>query len=109
MPRSNKTGYIAGTLFVLFATALFLVGGAPVAAQEGEAGGEKQQGASSLTEKFDAFIGEINGVIAGALFWDVAFGAVNIGEEDKAVDGGDHWQRLPGTLPPVLSIACAVT
>ena len=23
-------------------------------------------------------------------------------------DGGDHWQRLPGDLPPVLSVACAV-
>lgn len=22
-------------------------------------------------------------------------------------DGGDHWQRLPGTLPPVLSVTCA--
>ena len=83
MPRSKRTGYIAGTLFVLFVTAAFWVGGAPVAAQEGEAGGEKEQEASSLTEKFDAFIGEINGVLAGALFWDVAFGAVNIGEEDK--------------------------
>jgi hypothetical protein len=23
-------------------------------------------------------------------------------------DGADHWRRLPGTLPPVLSVACAV-
>lgn len=26
----------------------------------------------------------------------------------KSTDGGDHWQRLPGTLPPVLSISCAI-
>ncbi|MCI0777199.1 MAG: exo-alpha-sialidase [Chloroflexi bacterium] len=24
-------------------------------------------------------------------------------------DGGDHWQRLPGDLPPILSVTCAVT
>ena len=23
-------------------------------------------------------------------------------------NGGDHWQRLPGDLPPVLSVTCAV-
>jgi photosystem II stability/assembly factor-like uncharacterized protein len=23
-------------------------------------------------------------------------------------DGGDRWERLPGTLPPVLSVTCAV-
>lgn len=22
-------------------------------------------------------------------------------------DGGDHWERLPGTLPPILSVTCA--
>lgn len=25
-----------------------------------------------------------------------------------SIDGGDHWQRLPGTLPPILSVTCAV-
>ena len=25
-----------------------------------------------------------------------------------SLDGGDHWQRLPGTLPPILSLSCAV-
>ena len=30
------------------------------------------------------------------------------GEVYASIDGGDHWQRLPGTLPPVLSITCAV-
>lgn len=24
-----------------------------------------------------------------------------------SIDGGDHWQRLPGTLPPILSVTCA--
>jgi photosystem II stability/assembly factor-like uncharacterized protein len=23
-------------------------------------------------------------------------------------DGGDTWTRLPGTLPPILSVTCAV-
>jgi hypothetical protein len=22
-------------------------------------------------------------------------------------DGGDYWSRLPGTLPPILSVRCA--
>jgi len=30
------------------------------------------------------------------------------GEVYASADGGDHWQRLPGTLPPVLSVTCAV-
>ncbi len=30
------------------------------------------------------------------------------GEVYASTDGGDHWQRLPGTLPPVLSVTCAV-
>ena len=30
------------------------------------------------------------------------------GEVYASIDGGDHWQRLPGTLPPVLSVTCAV-
>ena len=30
------------------------------------------------------------------------------GEVYASVDGGDHWKRLPGTLPPVLSVTCAV-
>jgi photosystem II stability/assembly factor-like uncharacterized protein len=25
-----------------------------------------------------------------------------------SIDGGDRWQRLPGTLPPILSVTCAV-
>ena len=25
-----------------------------------------------------------------------------------SVDGGDDWQRLPGTLPPILSVTAAV-
>jgi photosystem II stability/assembly factor-like uncharacterized protein len=25
-----------------------------------------------------------------------------------STDGGDHWERLPGTLPPILSLTCAV-
>ena len=37
---------------------------------------------------------------------------VYVGTTNGAVyasaDGGDHWQRLPGTLPPVLSVTCAV-
>ena len=30
------------------------------------------------------------------------------GQVYASIDGGDHWDRLPGTLPPVLSITCAV-
>lgn len=30
------------------------------------------------------------------------------GQLFASADGGDHWQRLPGTLPPVLSVTCAV-
>ena len=30
------------------------------------------------------------------------------GEVYASTDRGDHWQRLPGTLPPILSIACAL-
>ncbi|HEY8491812.1 MAG TPA: hypothetical protein VIO14_12560 [Dehalococcoidia bacterium] len=30
------------------------------------------------------------------------------GQVFASADGGDHWQRLPGTLPPVLSVTCAV-
>ncbi len=30
------------------------------------------------------------------------------GQVYASSDGGDHWQRLPGTLPPVLSVTCAV-
>ena len=37
---------------------------------------------------------------------------VYVGTSNGAVyasrDGGDRWQRLPGTLPPVLSVSCAV-
>jgi hypothetical protein len=30
------------------------------------------------------------------------------GEVYAGRDGGDCWQRLPGTLPPILSLTCAV-
>ena len=30
------------------------------------------------------------------------------GQVFASADGGDHWQRLPGTLPPVLTVTCAV-
>jgi photosystem II stability/assembly factor-like uncharacterized protein len=30
------------------------------------------------------------------------------GQVYGSTDGGDRWQRLPGTLPPVLSVTCAV-
>ena len=30
------------------------------------------------------------------------------GEVYASIDSGDHWERLPGTLPPVLSVTCAV-
>lgn len=29
------------------------------------------------------------------------------GQVYGSIDSGDHWQRLPGTLPPVMSITCA--
>lgn len=29
------------------------------------------------------------------------------GEVYASIDGGDSWQRLPGTLPPILSVTCA--
>lgn len=31
------------------------------------------------------------------------------GQVFASPDGGDHWQRLPGTLPPVLSVSCLVS
>ena len=31
------------------------------------------------------------------------------GQVYASPDGGDHWQRLPGDLPPVLSVTCAVS
>jgi photosystem II stability/assembly factor-like uncharacterized protein len=30
------------------------------------------------------------------------------GQVFASADGGDSWQRLPGTLPPILSVTCAV-
>jgi photosystem II stability/assembly factor-like uncharacterized protein len=30
------------------------------------------------------------------------------GQVFASPDGGDHWQRLPGTLPPILSVTCAI-
>lgn len=30
------------------------------------------------------------------------------GEVYGSIDGGESWQRLPGTLPPILSVTCAV-
>ena len=30
------------------------------------------------------------------------------GQLYASTDGGDRWQRLPGTLPPILSVTCAV-
>ena len=30
------------------------------------------------------------------------------GQLFASADGGDHWQRLPGTLPPILSVTAAV-
>ena len=30
------------------------------------------------------------------------------GEVFASADGGDHWQRLPGTLPPIVSVTAAV-
>ena len=29
------------------------------------------------------------------------------GQVFASADGGDHWRRLPGTLPPILSVTCA--
>jgi photosystem II stability/assembly factor-like uncharacterized protein len=29
------------------------------------------------------------------------------GQVYASIDGGDQWQRLPGTLPPILSVTCA--
>jgi len=29
------------------------------------------------------------------------------GQVYASTNGGDHWQRLPGTLPPILSVTCA--
>ena len=38
-------------------------------------------------------------------------GGVYVGTTNGAVyasaDGGDHWQRLPGTLPPIVSVTAA--
>ncbi|MGE0541200.1 MAG: WD40/YVTN/BNR-like repeat-containing protein [Dehalococcoidia bacterium] len=31
------------------------------------------------------------------------------GEVYASADCGDHWQRLPGTLPPILSVTCVVS
>jgi photosystem II stability/assembly factor-like uncharacterized protein len=30
------------------------------------------------------------------------------GQVFGSADGGEHWQRLPGTLPPILSVSCGV-
>ncbi len=30
------------------------------------------------------------------------------GQVYASIDGGDHWERLPGTLPPVLSVTAVV-
>ena len=30
------------------------------------------------------------------------------GEVYASIDQGERWERLPGTLPPVLSVSCAV-
>ena len=30
------------------------------------------------------------------------------GHTYASIDGGDAWQKLPGTLPPILSVTCAV-
>ncbi|MFA7248092.1 MAG: exo-alpha-sialidase [Dehalococcoidia bacterium] len=30
------------------------------------------------------------------------------GEVYASIDGGDHWRRLPGTLPPILSVSTAI-
>jgi photosystem II stability/assembly factor-like uncharacterized protein len=30
------------------------------------------------------------------------------GQLYASIDGGDQWRRLPGTLPPILSVTCAV-
>jgi len=31
------------------------------------------------------------------------------GQVFASANGGDHWQRLPGDLPPILSVTCAAT
>ena len=36
------------------------------------------------------------------------FAGTSNGQVYGSIDAGDHWQRLPGTLPPVLSVTCAV-
>jgi photosystem II stability/assembly factor-like uncharacterized protein len=33
--------------------------------------------------------------------------ATSNGEVYGSIDGGDSWRRLPGTLPPILSLTCA--
>lgn len=38
-----------------------------------------------------------------------AYVGTSNGQLYTSADGGDHWQRLPGTLPPILSITCVVT
>jgi len=53
---------------------------------------------SAYREGLDTDGLEPEGVYVGTSNGQVYFGA----------DGGDHWQRLPGTLPPVLSVTCAV-
>ena len=30
------------------------------------------------------------------------------GQLYASIDGGDHWERLPGTLPPIVSITAVV-
>jgi hypothetical protein len=51
---------------------------------------------------------------SGAIFSDTGGQSpegVYVGTSNGAVygspDGGDRWQRLPGTLPPILSVTCA--
>ena len=38
----------------------------------------------------------------------IAYVGTSNGQVYASIDGGDHWDRLPGTLPPVLSVTCAV-
>ena len=33
-------------------------------------------------------------------------GGTLIVDGEHTIDGGERWQRLPGTLPPVLSVTC---
>jgi photosystem II stability/assembly factor-like uncharacterized protein len=35
--------------------------------------------------------------------------STNNGHVYASADGGDHWSRLPGTLPPVLSVTATVS